>query len=310
VAFPSGERDPAARLVSWGSHPRWLADRWIARWGVQQASALVDANNLRPELYIRPLGIGAAAAVERLAAADIEALPVAGAPDALRLTAAGDLAAAFGVVPAIVQDPAATLVVRYASPEPGARIADVAAAPGGKALALAAPSDHTSPRFVVAADVSVARVARLHENAARIGGLPMAIVVADLRAAPLRAAAFDLVLLDAPCTGTGTLRRHPDGRWRIGAHDLAALVVLQRDLLDAAAALVRPGGILLYATCSLEAEENELQVQAFLSTRPDFALTPPPTSTVDDRFLDAGMLFVMPQVSGFDGAFAARMRRS
>jgi len=117
-----------------------------------------------------------------------------------------------------------------------------------------------------------------------------------------------MVLLDVPCTGTGTLGRHPDGRWRLDVGALAEMVSLQRDLLDAAAELIPIGGFLVYSTCSLETEENEEQVSSFLQRRPDFAVEQ--TSAVPGDFLDArGQLVILPQRHGFDGAFAARLRR-
>jgi 16S rRNA (cytosine967-C5)-methyltransferase len=132
-------------------------------------------------------------------------------------------------------------------------------------------------------------------------------VVADGRMPPFRPA--DVVLLDAPCTGTGTLRRHPDGRWRIAHADLIPLQVLQRELLDAAAARVRPGGFVVYSTCSLEPEENEELVDRFLDERRDFRIDPDPTA-VDGGLLDEqGRLVVLPQSTGTDGSFAVRMRR-
>jgi 16S rRNA (cytosine967-C5)-methyltransferase len=159
---------------------------------------------------------------------------------------------------------------------------------------------------VLAFDASPARIRRLAENVARLGGLPLSIAVADARRPA--AALADLVLLDAPCTGTGTLRRHPDGKWRIGPDDLRSLVALQGDLLAGAATVVKPGGLLVYATCSLEPEENEEQVESFLAANPQFGLE---QGTVDARYMDAaGRLKLEPQRAGWDGAFAARLRRS
>jgi 16S rRNA (cytosine967-C5)-methyltransferase len=117
----------------------------------------------------------------------------------------------------------------------------------------------------------------------------------------------DVVLLDAPCTGTGTLRRHPDGKWRIGLEDLRALVALQREMLGAAATIVKPGGMLVYATCSLEPEENEEQVDRFLTAHAGFVLEP---GSLDSDLMDGeGRLKIEPQRTGWDGAFAARLRR-
>jgi 16S rRNA (cytosine967-C5)-methyltransferase len=201
-----------------------------------------------------------------------------------------------------VQDPAAALVVRYAAVPAEARVLDLCSAPGGKAVGVAG-----SGAFVVAADLSARRLARLRQNVARIGlEASVAPVVADARIPPFAAA--DFVLLDAPCTGTGTIRRHPDGRWRIGPAELADLVELQREILDAAAPLVRPGGILLYSTCSLEREENDEQVSGFLARHSDFVRAP--IADMDPSVLDEqGQLLVLPQRQGVDGAFASRLRR-
>src|SRR5690606_8926163 len=119
----------------------------------------------------------------------------------------------------------------------------------------------------------------------------------------------DMVLLDAPCTGTGTLRRHPDARWRLRPDDVASLAALQAELLDGAAAVVRPGGVLVYSTCSVESEENEEQVKTFLERHPEFELEP--RRAADDLAMIGadGMLRLLPQEHGFDGAFAARLRR-
>jgi len=133
-------------------------------------------------------------------------------------------------------------------------------------------------------------------------------IVADARVPASRQA--DAVLADVPCTGTGTFRRHPDARWRIKPSDLAVLGALQRTILRAAAESVRPGGLLVYSTCSLEPEENDAQVDAFLAERQDFHLEPPPEGVVPATTLDAGRLRVLPQQHGTDGAFAARMRRA
>ncbi|HLL48937.1 MAG TPA: RsmB/NOP family class I SAM-dependent RNA methyltransferase, partial [Longimicrobiaceae bacterium] len=285
------------------SHPRWLVERWVREWGVDDTQALLEADNLRPELYLRPLRVGVGEARGRLDAAGIGSEEVPFSPDSLRVLPPAGAVEALGAVPAVVQDPAAALVVRYAAVPEGALVLDLAAAPGGKALGMA-----DRARFVAAADVSFGRLRRVRENAARVGD-PLGCVVADALFPPFHPGTAGLVLLDAPCTGTGTFRRHPDGRWRVRAEDLAALVELQREMLESAAALVRPGGWLVYSTCSLEPEENGGMVDAFLGTHPEFVLDPA-GGAVDDGLLDArGRLVVLPQRTGVDGAFAARMRR-
>jgi 16S rRNA (cytosine967-C5)-methyltransferase len=121
---------------------------------------------------------------------------------------------------------------------------------------------------------------------------------------------MDAVLIDVPCTGTGTFRRHPDARWRLRISDLSVMAALQAGILAAAASVVKPGGLLIYSTCSLEPEENELQIEAFLSKNPAWSLEAPPAGVVPPETIDNGYLRVLPQVHGTDGAFAARLRRS
>jgi 16S rRNA (cytosine967-C5)-methyltransferase len=302
--FPDSVAQPLRHLTTWGSHPRWLIERWIRNFGAEGTRALVEANNRRPELYLRPVGVGIEEAIAKLAEAGHEAEPVAFAPDALRLLSPGGVRDALSVIPAVVQDPAAGLVVRYAAVPPGSRVADLCAAPGGKAVALAEEAD-----YLAAADIGFSRLGRLRENLRRLETLRVGLVVADARQPPFRP--VDAVLIDVPCTGTGTFRRHPDGRWRIGPADLAALIVLQREIMEAAAEVVRPGGLLIYSTCSLAPEQNEIQVDAFLDEHPEFTLEPPPADTLDPALLDTmGRLVLLPQRLGVDGAFAARLRRS
>jgi 16S rRNA (cytosine967-C5)-methyltransferase len=201
-----------------------------------------------------------------------------------------------------VQDPAATLVAHYAAIPAGATVADLCAAPGGKALELV----HTAGR-IVTADKSVARLQRMLGNAQRLETRNIFPLVADAREPAVAPA--DVVLLDVPCTGTGTFRRHPDARWRLKISDLAVMAALQRSIIRAAANVVKPGGLLVYSTCSLEPEENDAQIESFLAEHPDWRLEPPPEGAVPAQVLDAGRLRVLPQRHGADGSFAARLRR-
>ncbi len=304
VQFPELDRDPLAYLTSWGSHPKWIAERWLKRYGADDAALLVEANNSRPDVVIQPFSMTVAEAVAALnAEPEMAAEAMTSHANGLRLTH-GDVARALEVVPGIVQDPAARLVTRYISAGKDDVVLDVCAAPGGKAVGLAQRAGYT-----VAADLSVQRLRRVSENFARLRGqgvrLEGGLVVADARKPPFREA--DVVFVDAPCTGTGTFRRHPDGRWRLQPADLRALVTLQREILEAAAASVKVGGTLVYATCSLEPEENEEQVEWLLKRVEGFAVAPP--SDFPSRLDRRGFLHVLPQDHGFDGAFAARLRR-
>lgn len=303
--FPSLERDPVGHLSTWGSHPPWMVERWLARWPAAEVAALVDENNRRPEVFLQPWGLDTDEAVTRLGAAGIEAVPVDGGAAGVRLPEGVDPSAALAAVPALIQDPAAALVARYAAPPEGAFVADLCAAPGGKALALL-------PRagYVLAADPSPARLALVRENARRlgVGEERLGLVAARAQDPPLASA--DLVLLDVPCTGTGTLRRHPDARWRLRPADVGTLAALQREILEGTAPRVPIGGFLVYSTCTLEAEENEEQLRGFLDRHPDFRVEAGGGSEVA-RYVDGeGFLRVLPQRDGFDGAFAARLVRT
>lgn len=302
TSFPAFDADPVAHLSTWGSHPAWLVRRWVERYGPADARALVEADNRRPSLYIRPVGIDARTAAARLMEAGIEAAvePMSGS---VRLGESAAVGAALAVVPGVVQDPAATLVVGYALGDGVPLVLDLCAAPGGKCLGMAETTT------VVAADRSVERLARLRENRLRLGAAAAGvagIVAADALRPPFRPAPS--VLLDVPCTGTGTLRRHPDGRWRVDPEMLASLVGVQQRILEAAVPLVEPGGLLVYATCSLEPEENGDQVDRFVARHEEFERAPAPADTASTA-LDGEDLVVLPQRHGFDGAFAARLRR-
>ena len=205
-----------------------------------------------------------------------------------------------------VQDEAAGLVVRVLDPQPGEAVLDAAAAPGGKAVYAA---QRMGAGRLVALDVSEAKTA-LVAKAAQAQGVADLVetVAADLTAwTPPRP--FDRVLLDAPCSGTGVLAKRADLRWNRQPGDLRDLAALQDRLLDAAAGAVGPGGLLAYSTCSVEAEENDDRVRAFLDRHPDFAVEP-----VGDRvprpMRDGDVYRALPHVHGTDGAFAVRLRRS
>jgi 16S rRNA (cytosine967-C5)-methyltransferase len=301
--FPSMETDPAGFLSTWGSHPRWLVERWLARWTPEQVREVIEADNAIPPVVLQPWGITPADVGERLTASGIQWEPVRGGPG-LRLGPGADPREALAAAHALIQDPAAALVVRYAAPPPGARIADLCAAPGGKALALL-----PSAGYVLASDPAPNRLALLVENARRLRVEEGRLLVVAARAEdpPLREA--DLVLVDVPCSGTGTLRRHPDARWRLRPQDIPALTLVQDRILDGAARVVPIGGFLVYSTCTLEPEENEERVRAFLGRHPGFRMAPEETPEVADFVDGEGFLRILPRIDGFDGAFGARMKR-
>jgi 16S rRNA (cytosine967-C5)-methyltransferase len=284
------------------THPAWLVGRWNARFGQEATARLIDWNNRRPGVTLQPARESQDLLERRLRAAGFEpaVAPFQSGVSLQRVRPESLPGFADGAF--IVQDASQALVARFAAPQQGDLVYDACAAPGGKAIALGRAAGR-----VVAGDRSWRRVKRLAENLDRAGSGREHPVVADALSPPLTSA--DLVLLDAPCLGTGTLARRPDARWRIRPEHLESLVSLQGRLLEACAGLVRPGGYLVYATCSLEPEENEDQVERFLAAHSGFARDPAPA--FDAAPLTArGDLQLLPHDHGIDGAYAARLRRA
>jgi 16S rRNA (cytosine967-C5)-methyltransferase len=180
---------------------------------------------------------------------------------------------------------------------------DACAAPGGKTVTLA-----RSGVRVTAGEGRRERIGRLRETVGRTA-VAVPIVAADLLSAPFRPGAWDAVLLDAPCSATGTMARHPDARWRITEAAITRLARRQAALLEAAAPLVRAGGVLVYATCSLEPEENERQVEAFLERHPEYERRSVRDAVATELVSAAGDFQSLPQRHGIDGAYAARLVR-
>ncbi|HEV8358290.1 MAG TPA: transcription antitermination factor NusB [Gemmatimonadales bacterium] len=296
VAGPSAET-----LALAFSHPDWLVARWLERFGPEATERLLAANNSRPGLVLQPARWSA----EALAAAlDRQAIRWRPAPYGAGLIVEGrrpDQLPGFAAGAFFVQDPAQALAVRFFDAPEGARVLDACAAPGGKALALASRAG-----FVAAADLRPTRARRMRENLLRAGGVRAAVLVADALAPPVRP--MDAVLFDAPCLGTGSFARHPDARWRVTPAALAALAAQAGRLLAALANVVRPGGLLFFATCSIEPEENEVQIEAFLGGDRRFRREPSAAAPVE-LLSPAGDLILLPQRHGTDGAYAARLRR-
>ena len=294
------EEEPLASLLATRySHPEWLVERWIERFGGEETERLLQSNNARPPLVVQPARWSTETLIASFEQQGISWRP---APFDAGLIVEGrrpQELPGFSAGSCLVQDPAQALVVRFFA-RPGGPLYDACAAPGGKAIAFSAGG------FVAAADLRPARARRLRENLLRAGHEPAAVLVADAGSPPVRP--VPAVLLDAPCLGTGTFSRHPDARWRVTPEALAALAAEAGLLLRTLAAVVAPGGLLFFATCSLEPEENELQISAFLAQEPRFrrevsASVPPELLT------PAGDLMLLPHLHGTDGAYAARLRR-
>jgi 16S rRNA (cytosine967-C5)-methyltransferase len=287
--------------------PEWLMRRWTARYGEDTARAIGEAHTHEPALDLTVKD-----------AADAWAAKLAGRvlpTGSVRTLASGPVAELPGFAEGAwwVQDTAAALPARLLGDVRGKTVADLCAAPGGKTAQLA----HAGAR-VVAVDRSSSRLNRLRQNLARLN-LSAEIVEAD--ATQWQAEPFDAVLLDAPCSSTGTIRRHPDIPWLKGEADLAKLTALQGRLLDRAAAMVKPGGTLVYCTCSLEPEEGEDAVAALLGRDPGLRRGPIAPEEVagraellspqgDLRTLPCQLPDPDPRWSGLDGFYAARLVRN
>jgi 16S rRNA (cytosine967-C5)-methyltransferase len=309
---PALPRNASEALAVRCSFPTWIAERWVARYGREDAESLMRALNERPPLTLRAnrLRIARDALGRRLADEDgLEWQPTRLAPEGLVVGPGGAPGEwrAFADGGFAVQDEASMLIARLLGPEPGATIADVCAAPGTKTTHLGELMDNRGR--ILAFDREPARLARVGEAAARLG-----VSIIDTHDGPVEALApafrdaCDGVLVDAPCSNLGVLRRNPEVKWRRQPSDLALASRRQSEILGAAATMVRPGGRLVYATCSLEPEENDDVARAFLAARPDFRVDPPNDFPVP---LDSGgWLRCLPHRHGTDGFSAVRFRRS
>ncbi|MGO8971369.1 MAG: 16S rRNA (cytosine(967)-C(5))-methyltransferase RsmB [Myxococcaceae bacterium] len=292
------------------SHPRWLVERWLAAFGKQRTLAMLAADNQPPALALRcnSTRTSREALLALLSEAGLEPQPTPCAPSGLVLKAQGRVESLLGFSEGLwqVQDEAAQLVVHYAEVPSQARVLDLCAAPGGKTCQLA----ERGP--VVALDLHARKLEGIRAEAARLGLTGAISLRAHDATHPLPAdlGAFAAVLLDAPCSGLGTLRRNPELRYRRAEEDIARLAALQRQLLERAQAAVSQGGLLVYAVCSTEPEEGPEQLAHFLKAFPDFCLEPPLGPVARACPLEEGCLRTLPGPEGRDGFFAARLRRS
>jgi len=301
-AAPSASADTAFDDV-----PAWWAERWRKRYGAADAAAWFAAGLEPAPLMIRPHPRVAEAAdlPARLAEEGIEVEPATWAPGALRVASGNPVASpllrrgAFALRGEAGQLVASLLPVRA-----GDRVLDACAGRGGKTLQIAEDNDAAA---VVASDLSPWRAAACRREARAAGIAEVHSVVADLTAPPPFRGGFAAVLVDAPCSGLGTIRRHPELKWRQRPEDLRRLAALQRTILDHAADALAEGGALLYATCSTEPEENEEVVEAVLERRGDLELRPLSLpSRLAEAFIDAdGYFRTYPQCTDLDGFFAA-----
>jgi 16S rRNA (cytosine967-C5)-methyltransferase len=317
IPLPKLADDPLAHLEHALGLPRWLAERWLADYGPVEAAALAVASNAVPPLTARA-NTGRTsrdALLATLRPRFPEARACNFAPAGLVLGHGGRPGADPAFVEGLftVQDEASQLVVELLDPQPGERVLDVCAAPGTKTTAIA---ERVGPAgLVVATDRSERRLALVGRAARRLGLENVTALPRDATKplGGLPGAPFDRVLVDAPCSGLGTLRRNPDARWRLTPEDPASLAATQKSLLASAGAVLRPGGTLVYSTCTLLHEENEAVVADFLTRVPARAFAPVAPAVLPPcvrPLLDAeGRLRTYPHRHGMDGFFATRLER-
>lgn len=315
IPLPELASDPLGHLVHACSLPAWLAERWLAELGPEEAAALATALNAPAPVTARAnrTKISRAELLEELQARFPDAVACRFAPDGIVLGGRGDP----GQDPAFLggrmslQDEASQLVVELLDPQPGDRILDTCAAPGTKTAAIAERLDGEG--HVLALDRHPRRLKLVARGVRRlqIGGVATLERDATKSLEDLleHGGPFDRILVDAPCSGLGSLRRNPDARWRIQPRDLAELAVVQRAILESAAPVLRPGGSLVYSTCTLTREENDEVVRGFLATRSRWRIASREEAPASLRALvdEGGVLRIWPHRHDMDGFFAVRL---
>ncbi|MGE3802966.1 MAG: 16S rRNA (cytosine(967)-C(5))-methyltransferase RsmB [Candidatus Kapaibacterium sp.] len=298
------------------SHPQWMVKRWSERLGIEETASLLKANNVRPTTSLRvnvqrttvehvkreliALGASVERSVLMPSYLHVRHIPDLGTTDVFK----------EGFVTA--QDDGAGLAVLLSGAKPGMRVIDLCAAPGGKSTAMAELMRGEGE--IIAIDKYEAKLKQLSETITRCGFEQIIQpIVGDALTVEMDQA--DVVLLDAPCSGLGTLRRKPEIKWKRQPEEIRKLTELQRELLERATLLVKPEGVLVYTTCTTEPEENEMVISQFLQDHPEFQIESaeqfmPDSALRKGVVTDRGFLQVWPHRHGTDGAFGARLRKS
>jgi 16S rRNA (cytosine967-C5)-methyltransferase len=314
VTYPDPAAAPAASIAARHSHPAWLVKLWFSQIGEAETELLAEASSRQPPLTLRAntLATTREELLERFAANGITAAPCRFSPFGLMVEGRHHIPGLPGFREGlfVVQDEASQLAGILLEPQPGERVLDTCAAPGGKATHLAQLMDNRGE--LLAMDVSGSKLPLIQEAAQRLGITIIRTRMADLlQSGAFPADAFDRVLLDAPCSGLGVIRRNPEAKWRLTPEDITRLAATQKVMLKNAIRMLRPGGVLLYSTCSTTLEENEAVVGDFLSRHPHCVLENLNQQFPDLRelFTEEGMFRAWPHRHGMDGFFSARIRK-
>jgi 16S rRNA (cytosine967-C5)-methyltransferase len=316
ISYPDPDRSPAAYLAARYSHPRWLAAAWLDQLGPAEAEQLSAAMAEPPPLTIRvnTLRTGRTELAARLTGAGARVEQCRYAPQGLVITHTHGPPTelpGFQAGEWLFQDESSQLAALFMAPQPGERLLDLCAAPGGKATYLA--QLQAGSGSILACDRDERKLRFIRENAGRLGlpGITTAVVDATGSLAALPGP-FDRVLVDAPCSGLGVLRRHPEGKWWKQPADVARLAETQASILANAARVVAPGGVILYATCSTSTDENEAVIEDFLSHHQGFMIEDLRIIHPEwqELFTPQGFFRSWPHRHGMDGFFAARLLKS
>lgn len=307
---PSADiEDPLERIAIETSHPRWLIERWSNAFGIEQAEQIARANNEPPPVAIRVVKTVAdeESVFQKLRNAGAELVPSQIAKAAWRvLGATAKLRELSERGEVYIQDEASQLVAEVLNAQPGDRVLDACAAPGGKSTMIAERAGDAAE--ILAMDISPRRLSTIARTVDLHRLKSIRLMIGDAGAAlPFENETFDRVLLDAPCSGTGTLRHNPEIRWRLTEQDIQTLAAQQKRFLKNASTVVIPGGFLVYSTCSVEREENEQVVQDFLASNDQFKQVGVPVNA--ELVTDSGAARTWPHRHGTDGFFIAALRK-
>jgi 16S rRNA (cytosine967-C5)-methyltransferase len=307
-------KDPIARIAVQQSYPEWLVRLWVGQYGLAETEALCIALNEPPTIDIRVNTLRATPQQVQTAftEAGVEITPLVGMATGFRLVGRGsgiERLPGFSDGWWTVQDGAAQLVGHLVAPQAGETVIDACAAPGGKTLHLADLMGDTGK--VIAVDRTASRLATLTRAVERLGVTSIQIHEGDSRHQPEFHGQVERVLLDAPCSVLGTLHRHADARWRQTPETIAELVTLQQGLLEETARWVKPGGVMVYATCTLNQAENEAQILKFLEQHHDWQIVPPYEQFPAPHLVrPEGWISVLPHRDGMDGFFMVKLQKA
>lgn len=310
IEYPDSKKSPALYIAVFYSHPLWLVEKWLDLFGFEETAAMCKANNEIPPATVRVnrLKTTPEAAIKALSDEDFEAMPAAFSPDGLILAKQrGSIreAVTFQKGHIQMQDEASQLIACLVGPKPGETILDLCAGTGGKANHLA--EIMMNQGLILAMDIDGQKLESLQKNAQRLG-------VSIIRTLHRNAAGlliidsprkFDRILIDAPCSGLGTLRRNPEIKWRILPQDIRKSAILQRQLIKNAARYLKDGGVLIYSTCTNLPEENEDIVTDFMENNPGFKHLKPPDIIPQVLIDDNGFFKTKTHLCGTDGFFGA-----